>query len=97
LGAAISARDEYDLKVPGGLAFSEFKGYEDWQAVGVSHPQEAQTLNVIVANPTMIAAFRAGIPGGGSPFPDGSRVTKITYGSRLEPGAPSPRRYPTNC
>jgi hypothetical protein len=32
LGAAISAHDKYDVKVPGGLAFSEFRGYEDWQA-----------------------------------------------------------------
>ena len=28
-GAAISA-DKYTVKVPGGLAFSEFKGYESW-------------------------------------------------------------------
>ena len=28
--AAISAPDKYTLQVPGGLAFSEFKGYEGW-------------------------------------------------------------------
>ena len=32
-GAAIAAQDKYTLKVPGGLAFSEFKGYESWQSV----------------------------------------------------------------
>jgi hypothetical protein len=26
-------QDKYTLKVPGGLAFSEFRGYEGWQAV----------------------------------------------------------------
>jgi hypothetical protein len=26
-GAAISAQDKYTLQVPGGLAFSEFRGY----------------------------------------------------------------------
>ncbi len=32
LGAsALSAQDKYTLKVPGGLAFSEFRGYEGWQ------------------------------------------------------------------
>jgi Cytochrome P460 len=92
--AATSAEDKYTLKVPGGLAFSEFRGYEDWQAVGVSHPQEAQTFNVIVANPTMIAAFRAGIPGNGRPFPDGSRMAKMTYGSRQQPGAPFSSKVP---
>ena len=29
-GAAISAQDKYTLQVPGGLAFSEFRGYEGW-------------------------------------------------------------------
>ena len=30
-GAAISAQGKYALKVPGGLAFSEFRGFEGWQ------------------------------------------------------------------
>ncbi len=92
--SSASAESTYTVKVPGGLAFSEFRGYEDWQAVGVSHPSEAQTLNVIVANPTMVAAFRAGIPGSGRPFPDGSRMAKITYGSRQQPGAPFSSKVP---
>lgn len=30
-GFAISAtQDKYTVKVPNGLAFSEFRGYEDW-------------------------------------------------------------------
>src|SRR5262245_16107326 len=29
-GVAISAQDKYTVKVPGGLAFSEFRGYEGW-------------------------------------------------------------------
>ena len=36
LGArAISPQDKYTVQVPGGLAFSEFRGYEDWQTVSV--------------------------------------------------------------
>ncbi len=35
-GSAISAQDKYALQVPDGLAFSEFRGYEDWQVVAVS-------------------------------------------------------------
>ena len=35
-GWAFAAQDKYTVKVPKGLAFSEFKGYEDWQAVGPS-------------------------------------------------------------
>jgi Cytochrome P460 len=91
---AQDSREKYSVKVPGGLAFAEFEGYEDWQAVAISHPGESQLLNVIVANPTMIAAFRAGIPGSGRPFPDGSRMAKITYGSRQQPGAPFSSKVP---
>ena len=37
LGAkAISAQDKYTVEVPGGLAFSEFRGYEDWPVVAMS-------------------------------------------------------------
>ena len=36
VGSAISAQDKYTVQVPGGLAFSEFRGYEDWQVIAVS-------------------------------------------------------------
>ena len=74
-GTAISAQDKYALQLPNGIAFSEFKGYENWQVVAVS--QTDDLLKVEVANPTMIDAYRAGIPGNGKPFPDGSKIAKI--------------------
>jgi len=36
-------------------------------------------LKVEVANPTMIDAYRAGIPGNGKPFPDDSKIAKIEW------------------
>ena len=76
--SAMSAQqDKYTLKVPGGLAFSEFRGYEGWQLVSVS--QDGGLLAAILANPVMIAAYRAGIPGNGKPFPDGSKMAKIHW------------------
>jgi cytochrome P460 len=72
-----SAEDKYSLRVPNGLAFSEFRGYENWQVVSVS--QTADLLKVMVANPTMIDAYRAGVPGNGKPFPDGSKIAKIEW------------------
>ena len=33
---ALAAQDKYTVKVPGGLAFSEFRGYEAWQVVSIS-------------------------------------------------------------
>ena len=39
-GAAASVPDDkYTLKVPGGLAFSEFRGYEDWPVVPFTAPK----------------------------------------------------------
>jgi len=76
-GAAISAQDKYTVQVPGGLAFSEFRGYEDWQTVAVSKTEAV--INVILANPVAIDAYRAGVPGNGKPFPDGSKMAKIHW------------------
>ena len=76
-GLAISAQDKYTVKVPGGLAFSEFRGYEDWQLVSVS--EDGGLFAGIVANRVMIDAYRAGIPGNGKPFPDGAKLAKIHW------------------
>jgi cytochrome P460 len=70
-------QDKYTVKVPGGLGFAEFKGYESWQVVSVSHSPKA--MAVIVGNPTMIKAFEAGIPTNGKPVPDGARMAKMHY------------------
>ncbi|MGB8521440.1 MAG: cytochrome P460 family protein, partial [Candidatus Acidiferrales bacterium] len=40
------------------------------------------TLKVIVANPTMITAYKAGVPGNGQPFPDGSMIVKLQWKSK---------------
>src|SRR5256885_739537 len=76
-GWAISAQDKYTVRVPNGLAFSEFRGYEAWQVVSIS--QDGPLLAAILANPVMIDAYRAGVPGNGKPFPDGSRMAKVHW------------------
>ena len=77
LGLAISAQDKYTVKVPGGLAFSEFKGYEGWQAISLSRTERAVAM--ILGNPEMIAAYQAGIPANGKPVPDGAKMAKIHW------------------
>ena len=74
---AISAQDKYTVKVPGGLAFSEFRGYEAWEMISISHNGPA--LAVILGNQAMIDAFKAGIPDNGKPFPDGAKMAKIHW------------------
>ncbi len=85
---AISAQDKYTVQVPNGLAFSEFRGFEDWTTVGVS--QAGDLIEVIVANPAMIEAYRAGVPDNGKPFPDGSKMAKIHWNAKKSAEAPSP-------
>jgi hypothetical protein len=76
-GLALAAQDRYTLKIPDGLAFSEFRGYETWQGVAVS--QTETSLKVIAANDVMINAYRDGVPDNGKLFPDGSKITKIEW------------------
>jgi hypothetical protein len=75
--AAVYARDKYSLKSPSGIAFSDFRGYEDWAVVSSARTDEV--LKVIVGNPTMIKAYKAGVPGNGQPFPEGSMVAKLQW------------------
>jgi hypothetical protein len=74
---AQSANDKYTVAVPGGLSFSEFKGYEGWQVVALS--QNERAVAAILANPAMIEAYAAGIPGNGKRFPDGAKMAKIHW------------------
>ena len=74
-------KDKYTRQVPGGLAFAEFKGYESWEVISVSNGAPG-ILAVIVGNPAMIAAYKAGYPGNGKPWPDGSRMVKVHYNTK---------------
>jgi hypothetical protein len=56
-------KEKYSLISPDGVAFSDFKGYEDWSLVSSARTEEI--LRVIVANPAMIRAYKSGYPGNG--------------------------------
>ena len=85
-GMALAAQDRFTLKVPNGLAFSEFRGYETWQDVAVSQTENG--LKVIAANTAMINAYRQGIPGNGKHFPDGSKIVKIEWYAKKSASPP---------
>ena len=88
-GVAISAQDKYTLTVPGGLAFSEFRGYEGWSVIAIS--ENMGLFAVIMGNPAMIDAFRQGVPDNGKPFPDGAKMAKIHWTPKKQesyPGQP---------
>ena len=79
-GKVVTAQDtgqaKYTVRVPNGLAFSEFRGYEGWQTVSIS---QNERLALILANPVMVNAYQSGIPANGKPFPDGSKMAKIHW------------------
>jgi len=83
---ADSAHDKYSLKSPSGIAFSDFRGYEDWAVISTSHTDER--LKVIVGNATMINAFKAGIPSNDQNFPDGSMIVKLQWTQKKSTEAP---------
>src|SRR5580704_15037440 len=84
--AQVQDKDKYSLKSPGGIAFSDFRGYEDWAVASSARTDEI--LKVIVANPTMIRAYKAGVPGNGQPFPDGSMIVKLQWKLKKSTEAP---------
>ena len=91
-GRAISAQDKYTVQVPGGLAFSEFRGYEDWSAIAIS--ENGGVVAVILGNPTMIDALKAGVAGKGQPFPDGAKMAKIHWSPKKQEAYPGPPTVP---
>ena len=91
-GRAISAQGKYTVQVPDGLAFSEFRGYEVWQTIAVS--QTGDLIEVILGNPTITDAYRAGVPGNGKPFPDDSKMAKIHWNAKKSAEAPAPTLVP---
>jgi hypothetical protein len=91
-GFALAAQDKYAVKVPGGLALAECRGYDTWQTVGVA--QSEDRLDLILANPTAIRAFKAGVPSNGRKFPNGSRIAKVLWKPKQDTEAPFPVRVP---
>ena len=79
-GWAMATQDKYSVKVPNGLAFSEFKGYEAWQVIAISH--SGNVMAATLGNPVMIKAYMDGIPGNGKPFPDGAKMAKVHWNTK---------------
>ncbi len=89
-GVAISAQDKYTVAAPGGLAFSEFRGYESWAVIAIS--ENNGKIAVIMGNPAMIDAYKQGVPNNGKPFPDGAKMAKVHWIPKKQeayPGQPT--------
>ncbi len=89
---AASAQDKYTVKVPNGLAFSEFRGYEGWSLISIS--QSGSLIAAILGNPIMMDAYRAGIPANGQAVPNGAKMAKIHWNPKKNENAPGPPTVP---
>jgi Cytochrome P460 len=84
---AAQSQDRFTLKAANGIAFSEFRDYEAWQLIATSQPDDAGgcgtskvgCTKAILGNPTMIQAYRVGIPANGQAVPDGAAMAKIEW------------------
>jgi len=85
-GVAFAQQARYTLKIPDGLAFAEFRGYDTWQDVAPSATEGS--IKSILANPTMMNAYLQGVPGNGKSFPDGSKIVKIEWAKKKSPLSP---------
>jgi hypothetical protein len=92
-GAALADQDRYTVTAPNGVAFSEFKGYDQWQDVAVSTTDTG--IKAILGNPLMIKAYREGVPDNGKPFPDGAAIVKIEWNKAPNPVSPYSVEVPT--
>src|SRR5262245_25309811 len=87
VSVALAAQDRFTLKSANGIAFAEFKGYDAWQVIATSQPDDAGgcgtsktgCMKAIVGNSTMIKAYLDGFPGNGKPVPDGAAMAKIEW------------------
>ena len=87
VSVVLTAQDRFALKSANGIAFSEFKGYDAWQVIATSQPDDAGgcgtsktgCTKVILGNPVMMKAYNAGIPANGQPVPDGAAMAKIEW------------------
>jgi hypothetical protein len=96
-GVVITAqsKDRFTLKSLSGIAFAEFKGYEDWQLIATSEAgndgcgtSKVGCTKAILGNPVMVKAYRDGIPANGKAVPDGAKIAKIEWLKAENPDSP---------
>ncbi len=81
VSVALAAQDRYTLKVPNGLSFSEFRGYEDWQVVAPSQTDAPTSMTRCDLGESRDdeGPVQEVAPANGNPFPDGSKITKVEW------------------
>ena len=82
----LAAQDRASVKVPDGLALSDFKGYETWQTIAPSETDEG--MKAILGNSVMMDAYKAGIPANAAAVPDGAMMAKLEWSKKSDEASP---------
>ena len=99
------SRDRNSLMSASGISFSEIKGYERWQMVGVSQADggygcstspDPGCIKGVLGNAVLIKALGEGIPRNGKPVPDGAVFAKIEWAKERNTDAGYPMTVPGN-
>ena len=93
-GRAISAQDKYTCASAGWARVLRVQGIR--RLAGVAISQSGDLIEVILGNPEMIEAYRAGVPGTASLSPTAPRWRR-SIGTRKRTEAPVSRRCRTPC
>ena len=97
VAVALAAQDRSTLRTPNGITFSEFEGYEAWQVIAPSQPDDAGgcgsapppgCIKAVLGNPAMIKAYHDGIPDNGNPVPDGAVMAKVEWAKKYAAAPP---------
>ena len=91
-GRAISAPGQIRCASAERARLLGVQGIRRLEVISVSH--SGDVLAVILGNPEMIAAYQAGVPGNGKPFPDGAKMAKIHWNAKKSAEAPAPTAVP---
>src|SRR5688572_33474513 len=84
---AAQSQDRFTLKAANGIAFSEFRGYDAWQMIATSQPDDASgcgtskvgCTKAILGSAAMLKAYRDGIPANGQAVPEGAAMAKVEW------------------
>lgn len=96
-GIALAAQDRFALKSPSGITFAEVKGYESWDMISSSMPDDESgcgsskapgCIKSIVGNSVLVKAYKEGIPFNGKPVPDGAAFAKIEWAKARDTHSP---------
>ncbi len=87
--AAVCAQEKYSLISPGGIAFSDFRGYEDWAVVSSARTDEVlKVIGVSLIRHGRFRRSRTAFRANLKPFPEGAKIGEAQWKPKKSTEAP---------